>query len=238
MLGGFALVRALDPLGIPPPVSDDYVKAVNAQTAGDWGMYLNDSLGDCVIADCAHQVMLHTANAGKIVLPTDADALATYEAVGGYNPADPSTDQGCDESAACAYMQSTGIAGQKSAGSGMIDPSNLDHIRWTVQLFGACRLGISVTDDMMQQFSAGEPWVELTGNVEGGHDVPIVQYDMQFAYVVTWRKLQPVAWSLVANGQWLDEAHGEVWPDFLNASGLAPSGFNLAQLLNDLPAIA
>jgi hypothetical protein len=243
MVSALALQRALAPLGAPPGVSDDYVAAVDKVTGGDWGMCLNDSLGDCVIADSAHQVMLHTANGGGIVTPSDQDCLAMYVAVGGYNPnaalvnGENPTDQGCVEVDACQYLQSTGLCGQKSAGTGSVDPANLDHLRWAVQLFGACRLGITVTQSMMDDTDAGNPWTRASGAVLGGHDVPIVKYDAQFAYVVTWGKLQAVAWGLVAEQSFLDEAHAEVWPDFVTAAGTAPNGFDLPALLAALPAL-
>lgn len=201
-------------------------------------MFLNDSLGDCVCADSAHQVMIHTANAGSIVVPSNDDVLGLYEAVGGYKPTDPSTDQGCDETSMCEYLQATGLAGQKSAGSAMVDPTRLDNLRWAVQLFGACRLGIIVDDAMMQQFGSHQPWdtpAAANDTTAGGHDVPIVKYDAQYAYVITWGELQAVTWDLLANPAFLDEAHAEVWPDFIAATGSAPNGFSLSQLLADLP---
>lgn len=241
MQSALALSRALAPLGAPPAVSDDYVSAVTKQAPNGWGMYLNNQLGDCVCADSGHQVMLHTANAGTIVIPTDQDVLALYEAVGGYVPGNPSTDQGCDETSMCQYLETTGLAGQKSAGTAMVDPSNLDNLRWTTQIFGACRLGIIVDDAMEQQFDSGQPWetpAAANDPSAGGHDVPIVKYDSQYAYVVTWGRLQAVAWTLLAQSSFLDEAHAEVWPDFLQAGGTAPNGFSLQQLLSDLPQVA
>jgi hypothetical protein len=94
-----------------------------------------------------------------------------------------------------------------------------------------------VDNEMVQQFSDGEPWTAPAANPEG-HDVPVVKYDRQYAYVVTWAGLQPVAWSLMANPHFLDEAHAEVYPDWIRATGAAPSGFNVAQLLLDLPCVS
>lgn len=240
MQSALALYRALAPLGTPPTVSDDYVSAVTKQAPSGWQVFLNDQLGDCVCADSAHQVMLHTANSRTIVIPSNQDVLGLYEAVGGYVPGNASTDQGCDETAMCNYLQTTGLSGQKSAGSGMVDPANMDHIRWTVQIFGACRLGIIVDQAMEQQFSSGQPWTTPAAANDpnaGGHDVPIVKYDAEYAYVVTWGGLQPVAWALVAQSAFLDESHCEAWPDFVKAGGTAPSGFDLAGLLADLPQV-
>ena len=256
MRGALALAKALAPLGAPPAVSTDYVSAVISAVAalptppgaggGPWGLYLNDQLGDCTIADSCHRVMLATANGGTMIAPTDAEALTAYEAVSGYQPGNSATDTGADETTVDDYMQSTGIAGIKSAGSGMLDPTNLDHIKWTVQIFGACRLGIICDQAMEDAFTSGQPWetaADPNDPTAGGHDVPIVCYDAQYAYVVTWgggtwsRGLQPVAWSLVADSAFLEEAHPEVYPSFIKAGGTAPSGFDLSQLLAELPAV-
>lgn len=240
MRAAIAIARHLAALGPPPPTSTDYVSPMLAQCGGNLGMFLNDQLGDCVCADSAHQVMLHTANGGQIVIPTDADVLALYEAVGGYKPGDSSTDQGCDETSMCEYLMTTGLSGQKSAGSGPIDPQNLDHVRWAVQLFGACRLGVVVDSQMESQYSSGQPWTtpaDPNDQSAGGHDVPVVKYDADYAYVITWGKVQPVAWSLMAQQAFLEEAHAEVWPEFIANTGSAPNGLNLQQLLSDLPIV-
>jgi hypothetical protein len=231
-------MQALDPLGPAPAVSNDYVSAVLKQAPAGFGMYLNDKLGCCVAADSCHSLMVRTANSGTIVIPTDDDCLAIYETVGGYIPSDPSTDQGCDETAMCQYLETTGLCGQKASGTAMVDPANLDHLKWTVQLFGTCRLGITVTDDMQTAFGNGQPWDAFTGKVDGGHDVPIIKFDAQYAYVVTWGALQPVSWSLLAQSQFLQEAHAELWPDFIASTGSAPNGFDLASLQADLKAVA
>lgn len=238
MRAGWSLFQALDPLGNAPVASNDYVTAVERQAPNGWGMMLNDQLGCCVCADSGHALMLRTANSGTIVIPADSDILGMYEAVGGYVPGNASTDQGCDETAACQYLENTGLCGQKSAGTAMVDPAQAEHMKWSVQLFGSCRLGISVTGDMQSAFDSGQPWTTFTGTVEGGHDVPIVKYDPSYAYVVTWGRIQAVSWSLLADSRFLNEAHAEVWPDFIAANGTAPNGFDLQALLADLGELA
>jgi hypothetical protein len=67
-------------------------------------VYANDSLGDCVIADIAHVVGVFTGGAGPEPFIYTRDQIITiYSAIGGYNPADPSTDQRCDEQTALNY---------------------------------------------------------------------------------------------------------------------------------------
>jgi len=237
MRAGVALHAALDPLGPAPAISDDYVTSVTAQSPQGWVCWWNDSLGDCVAEDSGHALMLRTANAGSIVIPSAQDILGLYEAVGGYKPGDPSTDRGCDESSMCQYLETSGLCGHRSAGSGPIDPARLDHIRWAVQIFGSCRLGITVTQSMMDAFSAGQPWEKVSGDVLGGHDVPVVRYDAEYAWVVTWGKLQPITWTLMGESAFLEEANGEAWPDLCRAGGTAPNGFDLAGMLAKLALV-
>ncbi len=234
MRGALAIAKAYAPLGAPPSISADYVSAVDKSTGGNWGMDGNSRVGDCSIADSAHQIMLHTANAGRIVIPTAAECTALYFHLTG------GPDTGLDETTVCEAMQTIGLAAQKSAGSGMLDPARLDHIRWTVQIFGACRLGIMVDQRFEDEFTAGKPWTRAAdpnSPTLGGHDVPVVKYDTEYAWVVTWGRLQAVAWALMADPQFLLEAHCEAWPDFCRAGGTAPSGFDLAGLLAELPAV-
>ena len=143
---GLVMARTLDALGAPPAASNDYKSKVTVP----WQIFLNDTWGDCVCADTAHSLMLRTANTGTIMVPTDDDVLKLYEVVGGFDPSKTArdgtnpTDQGCDENAMCVYLENTGFLGHKSDATGTIEPSNLDHIHWCIQLFGACRIGINV----------------------------------------------------------------------------------------------
>lgn len=239
---GLVIARHLDALGPPPPASNDWAAAVIAKSPyeGSWGMMGNDQVGDCTCADCGHQVMLHTANAGAIVTPTTADVEGIYKQISGWNGVvgDPS-DTGCDENQVCAFMQSTGLLGQKADDYAAVDPQNGDHARWAVQLFGALRLGINVPQSFIDQFNAGTPIDDIgdTSNV-GGHDVPIVKYDGQYFYIVTWGRLVPMTAKFLANAGYVEEAHAELYYDWIAAQGHAPSGFDLAALDSDLKSIA
>jgi len=236
MKSALVLHAALAALGTPPATPQNYVSAVLAQSQQGWINWWNSQLGDCVCEDSGHELMLVTANAGKIIIPSANDILALYEAVGGYV-----TDQGCDETSMCEYLMTTGLCGQRSAGTGMLaDPTNMDHIRWAVQLFGSCRLGIIVDEQMEEQFSSNQPWTTPAAPNDpnaGGHDVPVVDYDSDYAYVITWGGKAAVAWSLMQNPEFLDEAHASIWPAFVQATGSAPNGLSLSQLLADLPAV-
>src|ERR1700761_2716083 len=99
---------------ITVPATTSYRTQASASLRNIYG---NDSLGDCVPAGCNHVAGLANANAGSSFDPTLDDVIKDYEAIGGYKPGDPSTDQGCDEDTAMAYYQSHGWAnGTKAAG--------------------------------------------------------------------------------------------------------------------------
>jgi hypothetical protein len=240
MRSALIMAKALDALGAGPQTTNDYRVAVNKATGGDWGMMGNDTAGDCVWADSGHHLMLRTANAaGQIVIPTAQEVLACYSAVTGYMPGNTATDVGTNEVDAMAYLKSVGLLGHKSDDYGTIDPLNQDHVRWCVQLFGECRLGILVTPGMIQQFEDKQPWTRLLNDATpDGHDVPIVYCDPNWAYVITWAGEQRVAWSLLANPNFVDEAHAELYFDWIREQGTAPSNLDLNQLDADLRYIS
>jgi hypothetical protein len=92
----------------PAPASVDYTQGVK-----DWGMMLNDKMGDCIIADGpGHATQVWTLNAtGAMVTPPDSVILATYEKWCAYNPADPATDQGGVELDVLNDWRQQGFAG-------------------------------------------------------------------------------------------------------------------------------
>src|SRR5215469_12071834 len=88
-----------------PPLPNSTDWSVFVKT---WPMLDNDKLGDCVPAVILHSAQLATAIAANEYVPTDADAVALYEAIGGYVPGDPATDGGCVMFDAMQYLVNTG----------------------------------------------------------------------------------------------------------------------------------
>lgn len=242
---GLALAASLDKLGSAPAASRNYTRAVNQAVGGadQWGMLGNDQWGDCVEAWEGHFLMLRTANAGSIVIPTVDDIVALYSDETGFNPnAGPSganpTDGGTNETSDAAYMVSTGLLGHKADATAMVNPVNLDHVRWCVELFGACELGINVPQSMMDQFQAGEPFTVVADSpTVGGHCIGITRYNGEWAYVSTWGEGQHEAtWDWVRSVT--EEAHALLFFDWILSQGESLSGFNLAQLITDLGEMA
>jgi hypothetical protein len=239
------LARHLAALGPAPAASPDWVSVVMRQSPTGWTMMANDTVGDCTCADCGHQEMIRTANVGTIWIPSTQDVLNLYSAITGYNPNDPSTDQGADLLTVIQYLTQTGWNGRTLDGSANLDPTQLNEIRWAVCLFGASRLGINLPQSAMDAFDAGQPW-GVADDVQpaGGHDVPMVKYDADGTFwVVTWGQLQAVTqdfmFAAYPDGTpYVEEAHVELAFDWVNAAGTAPSNLNLAQLVADLNAVA
>src|SRR5271165_1339972 len=75
----------------------------------DWGMLLNDQLGCCVISGGEHEHLLWNKEAGKTVTFDDKATVANYHAIGGYDPNNPDSDQGCDVQVAADYRRKTGL---------------------------------------------------------------------------------------------------------------------------------
>lgn len=182
--------------------------------------------------------MIRTANAGSMITPSAQQVLDAYAAHTGFNPNDPGTDNGDDETSAIHYLQQVGFLGHKCDLTTGILVSNLDHIRWCVQLFGACRLGINLPQSAMDQFNSNQPWKDVGDNtIIGGHDVPICHYEGDTFYIITWAKRQPVDISFLKSENYLEEAHAELYFDWANAQGACPSGLDFQALAQDIRAV-
>jgi len=209
--------------------------------ATDWGMLGNDRVGDCVLAGGAHETMLWTAEGGAPASFNDAGVLADYSAITGYNPADPSTDQGTDMQQAAAYRRATGLidaAGNrhKVAAYLAITAGDLNEHLVAAYVFGAVGVGITFPDSAMAQFNAGQPWDVVAGStIEGGHYVPLVASRGGLLQFVTWGKLQAATPAFFQANN--DESVVYLSEETL-ANGVDLEGFNLDQLRADLAALA
>jgi hypothetical protein len=213
-----------------------------------WPMMLNDNLGDCTIAAAGHLIQEWTANAyggpGHIV--ADPDILKAYEAVSGYKPGKPDTDDGAVELDVLNYWRKTGIGGHKIWAFAAVAPRNHVHVQQAAYLFGGLYIGLDLPVAAQAQLDAKKPWDPPTKHPSrdwepgswGGHAVPIVAYDQNWLTVVTWGALQKMSW------RFLDTYCSETWAvlggsDWLEGTDMpvAPNGLDLAALQSDLTAV-
>ncbi len=204
-----------------------------------WGMLGNDSLGDCVIAGHCHDVMLDNAEAGRVVTFTDKNAIDAYGAACGYNPDDPSSDQGCQIRDALKFFRTQGITDSagivhKIDAFVTLDQTDIREIYESVFLFGKAKIGLQLPRSAVDQFNAGQPWTVVDGSpIEGGHDVEIVNVlangDLE---VVTWGQTQTM--TLGFFNKFADEAWAILSKEMLTSKGISLEGFNFDQLMSDI----
>jgi hypothetical protein len=209
--------------------------------ADAWGMLANDSYGDCVFAGAAHETMLLVGEAGGTVTFTDANVLADYAAVTGFDPAKPDTDQGTDMQEAAAYRRKTGIVDadgdrHKIAAYLALEPGNLNHLFLASYLFGAVGIGLQLPASALQQTEQGLAWDVVAGTtIDGGHYVPLVGRQADGLHVVSWGAIQRMTEAFLT--QYCDEAVAYVSQECL-LDQKSPEGFAYDDLISDLAALA
>jgi hypothetical protein len=206
----------------------------------DWLMLGNDQYGDCVFAGADHETMLLNKLGGKVVSFGSEEALSDYSAVTGFNPDDPSTDQGTNVRDALTYRRHTGVVDAKHrrhkiGAFAALEVGNVQHIKEAIHLFGVVGVGIEFPASAMDQFNEGKPWAVVPGaQIEGGHYVPAIGYGPRSVYVVSWGRVVEMSWQFFAT--YTDEAWAILSSEFLT-KGRSPQGFLLKDLKADLAAL-
>jgi len=211
-----------------PPASADWLTPVPGDT---WGMLGNAKFGDCTCAGVGHKRIGDVfVNQGTVLKVTDKDALALYSAVTGFNPNDPSTDQGAVCQDVLDYWRKHGFLGEKIIAFAKVDLSNLTEIKQAISLFGQIYCGFNFPGSAMDQFNNGQPWDVVKGaRIEGGHCVTIGAYDAAELECVTWGKVQKLTWAFFR--KYFDEAWVIVTPDMIDPkSGTDIAGYDLYAL--------
>lgn len=241
------LERYLDPrtalsrAGLPAvPLTADVDRASEVPS---WPVYLNDQLGDCTIAAIGHMYGAWSQyGSGSEALFDDATIQEVYSRVGGYDPDDPSTDQGCVMSQVLADQKATGItdtAGKVHKVLGYAafgNPADATLLGQVLDVFGSVYVGINVQQSMESEFAAGQAWDWTPGDqIVGGHAICLQQRygdaDVPYEYV-TWGALEKATANFQANAA--EEAWAVVTADWVRANGTTVEGLDLQQLLSDM----
>ena len=227
-----------------PPATIDYAdKAAQALAQ----VYGNDTLGDCVIAGIAHLVGVFTGGAGPAPdIYTQDQIIALYSAIGGYNPNDPSTDQGCDEQTALNYWQDKGApAGSHNiAGWVAVDSSDPVEYRAALWLFENLYFGIELPDAWINPIpnASGFTW-DAAGAADpnNGHCVVGIGYTQAGVTIATWGMTGLITDAAIKQYATHD-AGGELYTvisqdALIKAVAKAPNGFDWSQLVADFDSI-
>ncbi len=199
-------------------------------------MSLNDQLGCCGPAACAHQIQVFSANTQPApTILSDRDVLEAYEAVGGYNGS-PQTDRGVVMGKLFAYWKQTGIGGNQILAAASVDPAHVERIKWATVIFGGVQLGVNLPQSALDAMDSGRPWdVVRHSQLVGGHDVAMVGYDASGPLAISWGQLVRITWDFVQ--EYCEECWTVIDPAWVNEKGLAPNLLNLGSLMQDLKLI-
>jgi len=220
-----------------PPGSADYT-AKAATALGN--VYMNDTLGCCVIAGGYHVVGVETGNAGNLFVASDGQITTDYGAIGGYNGT-PGTDNGCDMQTAMNYWVSKGFAnGTKLVGWLAVDASNEEEVQTACYLFENLYTGMELPDPWINPMpsAAGFVW-DAVGDPdpENGHCIMGAGYDGQGIIVDSWGLLGKATYAALKKYA-IQASGGELYvllsPDQLaRGQTKAPNGIAWTDLLSD-----
>jgi hypothetical protein len=227
----------------------------------NWGMMLNDRIGDCPIAGVGHTIMNWTANASTMVTMPDRNILSVYKAISGYNGT-PDTDTGCCLLDVLKYWKNTGVPTSYTTSKStfwdsllfwrkkhsvsnldtisafvQLDAGNIEHAKESVYLFGSAYIGLSLPNAFNDNAKVWDvPSTGVNGNwspnPNNGHCVIIVGYDSKYLYIVSWGMLIPMTYAFYK--AYNDESYGILSKDWFREDKLSPSGFNTQQLQANL----
>ncbi|HXA62110.1 MAG TPA: hypothetical protein VNW94_23420 [Streptosporangiaceae bacterium] len=152
------------------PVSADHFAKIT-----DWGLWGNDTYGDCgpvSYGNLRKLISLYLAGSEDDITQNDVFALYTL-----VNPTfDPNFpggpgDAGVDMQTMLELALQNGFAGRKPLGFAKVDISNLDEVRAAISIFGGVLLGVKLEVDQKTQTTAGGPWDFSQSPDWGGHAV-------------------------------------------------------------------
>ncbi len=229
-----------------PPSAKEYPAPPSARdwtgpAAPDWHDLLNLQIGDCTVAATGHAIQAWTANHGAEVTPADADILAAYRTVSGYDPAKPETDVGALLLDVMNYWRQTGVAGHKIGAFVSLNPKNTLEMEAAINLFGGVLLGLELPLAAQNQttWDIAPPGIYHDAAYApggwGGHAVYVPAYSRVGWTCVTWGRLKQATTEF--GRAYAVEAYAALSEDWVSGATPAPNGFPIDQLRSDLEAI-
>jgi hypothetical protein len=207
----------------------------------DLGMMLNGadpadpgapSLGCCTCSALGHAHQVWSFNAtGQMRTIPNAFILKNYELFCGYNPADPSTDQGGVMQDILVQLMNLGF--QTPDGPDMplgyveVDPRLPSDIREVIALAGIAYLGMDVLDSWTEA-EAGGTWRADRSPVAGKHCVIAAGYDADGLDIISWGMRFRMPWESFAG--YCSEAYFIVDQHWIEKTGQTPGGLTLDEL--------
>ena len=179
----------------PIPTSTRYTNYPAGSSGEAWfkAVLSNDKLGDCTCAGALHIAGAWFANVGEAVPFKPEDAVSLYERACGYDPSDPSTDQGGNEQDVLAFLHAHGLApngSHKIAGFCAVDGRDVEEVHRAIYELENVYFGLALPDAWINPFPAadGATW-DVAGDPDpsNGHCVVGLDYREDGAVLInTW----------------------------------------------------
>lgn len=223
----------------PPATMDETPLAMPSLSR----MYLNDQLGDCIIAWLyGHQRGVWSANATNgqtIILPTDEQIQQTYSRLFGYVPGDATTDDGGTILTALDDMISSKMIDAYVS----VNAHDATELRTAIWLFGGVTFGMGLPDEWTHDLSNLNWRVAGDSDPANGHCFGCPgKYDSSTVGISTWGQIgsmddaSAAKYATKING---GECWGLLSPDWISkTTQKAPIGFDHSQLAADIQALS
>jgi hypothetical protein len=207
--------------------------SVLVPAVASWGMDGNDVYGDCGVAGGNHGFMACASVLGKSEVFPSTEQITDY-----YLTYTGGQDDGVVLSDYLAYVRANQFFGHTISQYAPVAVSDVPTLAFAIWAYGFAYTGISVTQAMMDAVEGQAEWQPWTvqmaqGAPVGGHCIPLVGYDDQFLYAVTWGAIQKItypAWHAMAREAW-----AVITGEF---AGGDAHGISLAALTADLPELS
>jgi hypothetical protein len=190
------------------PIVADYLSIIkdNLQMLG------NDNYGDCVAVAIANERFLVTSALSSTPNYMNLDqVLQIYRT---QNPNFPNDDNGMDMQTLYTWMIDNPLPdGSKLLGFAKEDNTNIAELNAAVGIFGCIQLGISVTQDNMDELNAGQEWDSVSSPILGGHAVATGGESINDLKIATWAQETGLLASFLPN---IDEAWVLIWDEYLH----------------------
>jgi hypothetical protein len=189
--------------------------------------------------DCAFVGLVNTAVVDDVETDTPVVIPTSNVVVSAYDTYDHGQDLGANLTQLLAFQYKIGLPWIKGAPYAALNYRDLDTFWSGVNAFGCGYIGIVVTQTMMNQTQAGEPW-DLTGfatddQVLGGHCVVTIARSAIGGEVATWGMRQAFTTRWLQHS--LEEAH-VILTDVQIAAKGDGYGLDLPHLEADLKSLA
>jgi hypothetical protein len=220
----------------PPPEAVDYTAGMPA----DFGMMLNDKIGDCTCAAFYHARQVWTFNAQRCeVTEPDRDVRRMYMESCGYVPG--LFDPGGVEQDVLHYLLTRGAPigpkghqRDKLLAYVEVDPRHTIDVKSTIHECGVAYIGFPVPENVTYDNPVWDydPSARMT---RYGHAVILAGYDEKSALAISWGKRFTMTWAFVT--KFVDEIYAIADAAWIEATGMTPAGLTLAELEEQMQAL-